>query len=505
MKRLIPLLIVPVAIAAANYDNAASPVAQPVSWNANVTELGNGLKKAEIFEGWANYPRSDGTWTPINPHMVSVSGGWEARDVPFAFKAPATALGEAYFEADINYDIISHSQITDAPLGIYVSSLDAVPVAGQLHDMDEDGIKDSVLYPNAFPQWSADLIYVVVNDKAPNLQKLIRFNTAPSANIDAQFRLRLSEDPDISVDETTWNRASAKAAVRGIGFRRKNSVARRGFGIRKSLIWDAGKEKTAKVALDIRQSAGDLVLTKHVKAAFFRNAVLPVFADASLTVYPDAGPSESTSTDGFVARSGFESFNSLRTGAGTTADDTSTDPGPAAYIHSVAGTWQQINRGISLFDTSSLGASATVVSATYSLYGRDAQSGISGQSAVVDRPTTSSQTSLTTSDYNLANWASSMQSDTTIATTGWSTSGYNDFPLNATGVGNINTTGITYLGIRLSGDFNNIEPSFVSNQSGNADAKGAEAAGTSQDPKLTITYTTGGGSSQTPIVINIFP
>jgi len=68
---------------------------------------------------------------------------------------------------------------------------------------------------------------------------------------------------------------------------------------------------------------------------------------------------------------------------------------------------------------------------------------------------------------------------------------YNDFTLNANGISNISKTGITYFGARDSLDTANTTPTGNNNWNFNS----SNGAGTTTDPKLVVTYTTGGGTN----------
>ena len=119
-------------------------------------------------------------------------------------------------------------------------------------------------------------------------------------------------------------------------------------------------------------------------------------------------------------------------------------------------------RSIAGFDTSALGTD-TIDSATFSLYGGSTKTDQLSQSVTIDRKVPSSELQLTTADYG--GWDDTAQSNTQFPiTSAWSTTGYNNFPLNATGKSNINVpSGRTWFGVRLSSDFSGSAPTWVSN------------------------------------------
>src|SRR5207249_11810531 len=81
---------------------------------------------------------------------------------------------------------------------------------------------------------------------------------------------------------------------------------------------------------------------------------------------------------------------------------------------------------------------------------------------------------------------------TAITYAGWSTSGYNNFQLNAGGLAAISTTSIAKFGTRDAlYDVANSAPPWTPGQASYSVAYYADQAGTSQDPKLTVITNTG--------------
>lgn len=211
---------------------------------------------------------------------------------------------------------------------------------------------------------------------------------------------------------------------------------------------------------------------------------------ATLTVYPDANP-ESTSVDGRVTRNVVglsEPFATIRGGAGNEVSDIATTIEVQLYDGTTGVNWEVIDRSITLVDTSALGASASVSAATFSIFG-SAKEDTMSQSVNVVKATPASNTALVASDYNIANWDMTQQSDSPITIAAYSIVAYNDFPLNATGIGNISKTGISKFGIAISADYTNTEPIITHPINAYATAYAADQLGTANDPKLVVTYT----------------
>ena len=149
--------------------------------------------------------------------------------------------------------------------------------------------------------------------------------------------------------------------------------------------------------------------------------------------------------------------------------------------------WSYLIRSFTLFDTSSLTASAEISSAVESLYLSSADNDPNmGQSVYLVTTTPANTNNLVNEDFDQVGSVS--QANTPLISA-LSASAYNDWTLNATGRGNISKTGITKFGFRISGDATNTEPSWPG---GNLDntviANSADNA--SNKPKLVVTYTT---------------
>jgi len=114
-----------------------------------------------------------------------------------------------------------------------------------------------------------------------------------------------------------------------------------------------------------------------------------------------------------------------------------------------------IIRSALFFDTSSLPDTAVITAATLSLYGYLDASATDFDITVVDG-------SLLNYPIVLGDYGDLLTQTTSggaFNTSGFSTSGYNDIPLNAVGMGWISKTGMTQFGLRSSPDITATEPS----------------------------------------------
>lgn len=199
------------------------------------------------------------------------------------------------------------------------------------------------------------------------------------------------------------------------------------------------------------------------------------FGFDTLTNYPDAH-TESTTFDGILFKSS-DWWPTLRTAA--SADE-------AFDEYQYADLWDMydgeslfyISRAIFLFDTSTLTASANVSLININFYGQGTliNSDSDAWSTCISSP--ASNTSINVADYN----------DVTdqvgyIGFNVWNSSGYNSMNLNPNSL--VDTAGITKLGARVAGDVANLQPTG----SNRVSFYMADQSGTSNDPKLVVTYT----------------
>jgi len=159
------------------------------------------------------------------------------------------------------------------------------------------------------------------------------------------------------------------------------------------------------------------------------------------------------------------------------------------FLSGTANDWKSNRRGCFFIDTSSLPDTSVVSSATFSVYGRGAVDQHSATPNLGLYNTTSTNTAITTEDYELS--GSTLLSDTIVTYGSWPNGAYIDFPLNSTGLSAISLDGWSRFVIRNpSYDVAASDPPRAGNTMWTKmylDC--SEAAGSDTDPKLEITYT----------------
>ena len=208
-----------------------------------------------------------------------------------------------------------------------------------------------------------------------------------------------------------------------------------------------------------------------------------LYAALSLVAYPDPDP-EVTTVDGQIGH-GSASWAAVRSAAsGSQAKSNNS----AIDVQASKETAYFITRGFFLFDTSAIGDSDTITAATLSLYAtavtNNDDDGDDYLALVSSAPATN--TNLITSDYNDVG-ATEYGSVPDIGSL--TTGAYNVITLTEAGRETISKTGVSKFAVREGHDFDDAAP--VANNT--VTVSSADHAGTSQDPKLTVTYTAASG------------
>lgn len=212
---------------------------------------------------------------------------------------------------------------------------------------------------------------------------------------------------------------------------------------------------------------------------------------ATLTVYPDPNP-ETTSVDADPCHEvgAGDTWANIVAGTGTTVfsgDSGSTLEAVRIDSHTVTDEWNLICRGIFLFDTSSLGATASISSATLSLYVNTLFDGLSITPGInIYSSAPASNTAVVAGDYDSLG---TTEFSSTIAYGSLTNAAYNDFALNASGLAAISKTGISKLASRNPGaDVADVAPTWSSGTVSRIRVASADATGTTQDPRLVVQY-----------------
>ena len=234
----------------------------------------------------------------------------------------------------------------------------------------------------------------------------------------------------------------------------------------------------------------------------FPVAPVPGFNYIESTFFPNPDP-ETTSVDGRVTS---ESANALWADLRALADGTYTSDdvaglvGFTVFAHTTTDRFLNIGRAFFLFDTSSIGDTDTIDSATFSIIAT-LKTDNDSDSIRFTTTTPASNTAIVLGDYDQIGTTANA-TDVTLASINVGGTTYTDWTLNATGLTNISKTSISKFGLRWVKDTADTPiPSWAASTfRSEMEARMAETAGTPdtvQDPKLVVTHTAaaaGGGN-----------
>lgn len=214
--------------------------------------------------------------------------------------------------------------------------------------------------------------------------------------------------------------------------------------------------------------------------------------NTTTTVYPNAHV-ETVSVDGYAGNNTPGTWATLRAAAGNFSSDTATAEGYFGW-DPVAGTHQYLYRSIFLFDTSGIPDTDTISSATLSLRGTvKADPSSNAPNLNIYASTPASNTAVANGDYQQVG---STEFSTSISYAAFSTTGYNNFALNASGLAAISKTSVSKFGARNANyDVANVAPATTVNGTTRLGGNYADATGTTNDPKLVIEHTAAAGGS----------
>ena len=427
---------------------------EPLAWNANVVRRVGGSVTATFSGKWINCFSETGQLLPISSYIferVHDTSAWRLK-----FPKLATGVVEC-----------SH-RLSHAWFDVQAENVSPVEC--------RQATSSEVSYPNAFGD-GVHLSYKIEHRRTVQLQKLVTIERGRDAvHGDVSFSWIVRTPSNVRLRRTSnggygWQYGSDEMA---------------GFAFKPALAWDQYGH-VVPVKLSVRHvREGVWRVTKTLTTRMVAELVGPITVDATLVVYPDAGTG-GTTVDGGAQQLGTLPWADLRNGAGSVADDTSATLPLELQTNPLVYSWMW--RMIATFDTSPLTSAATVTAATLGLVSPSkVDTAALSPGLVVTSATPAANNALQASDYaQLGNTAKSDE----IAYAAWDAGGenYNTFTLNDMTL--ISTTSITKLGVRESEyDLPDIDPAMPIFNSWSFELVMADTAGTTTDPKLTVTYST---------------
>jgi hypothetical protein len=475
-------------------------VVTPITWNANDIEAG----VRDIRGKWINSPYYRGgavEWNPLQSSFLQSGNRWQTGESPVIVDAPQLATQSIRFVNGVAFDVHSGSTIGAAQNELLVSHPGARPVEGIVLE----GRESQVLYRNAITD-GIDVAVGVWHGRGPRAEHIYVIRKMPSGTGDIEI---VSEVTAVGSRVAGWDGSSLLDIDNTSIVDRQDD--RRGWTLRPAVAWyyDAAGQmiKTTIVARMQYLSRGNVRVTKYVPRLLVEVALAAreggeLRCDLTGTFYPDAN-AETTTFDGYARYLGSGATTWATMHDASTANSTINDAGTANFwgiaTDSTTSMWNLCYRSLFGYDLSSL-SGATVSAADFiPIISLTATQTLTGQSCNLVEMTPASWTAITNTDYGAANASTTkLATDTTLAslpTTGNAAT----FSLNASGTSAVQAKvgSRIMLSGRIVSDIDNAEPAWSSNKTARVDTYTADMSGTTNDPKLVVTYTTG-GSSLTP-------
>jgi uncharacterized repeat protein (TIGR01451 family) len=436
----------------------------------------DGSMTSEFHSKFINYIDKNDDWNEIDLSFTETDEGFSMSRAPYELIAGKLSTDNIRFVSTNQFDVYSGEVRNDRPLGKDRRFIGATTVEGEITDK-------GILYRDAFPSIGASLL---LQPHEMEARYLVGWETRPARcddHLEVAFEETYDEgeprmrDGDV-VPETDTPLPDGYS-VRVNDFR--------GIGTPKGRIWD-GAGKSSDIMIVGSYNDGVFRGKKIIPCDFFDGVTYPVFTDDTSTFYPDASP-ETNTVDGYVENfPGSTNWDTVHDG---TSGDTANDAGAVMYASATKdGVNFGIRRSAALFDTSSL-TGTLVTSAQVELYGA-VQFGNGDNDGddfinIVSPANLASNTAITTADFDVIGAVDSpTQVSTGIDFSSISYSSYNVWSI--TNLASINASGVTKYGIREGHDILDSPYAGASETQNSVGFYTSDQTGTSQDPKLVITY-----------------
>lgn len=202
--------------------------------------------------------------------------------------------------------------------------------------------------------------------------------------------------------------------------------------------------------------------------------------------YPDPGPSETTSTDGFAYREAVnQTWADIIAAAGNNAYvDVADADAWFAQASTTTNQYKYLGRGIFLYDASSIPDTDTIDSGTNSYWDRGQGTGLGTLATALVGSTPASNVNIVAADYTQTG-STRFATDLTFT----NSTAYKNYTLNSSGLAAISKTDISKFATRCEKDLDAVAPTWASDAYSYASTSYSETADVTQDPKLAVVHT----------------
>ncbi|HPL95778.1 MAG TPA: hypothetical protein PLF15_03345 [bacterium] len=416
--------------------------------------------------GHINYRDENGEYQLADTTLQKTDNGWVQEKA--SYKSVFPKYADEWIEFENTYEGGGTS---------FMMKPIAEHVGGRLVTDSSDIWHDKkVIYKDAFGA-ANDLELMAGN---VGMFKYIKLNQRPndlSRDLEIPFELKLNSGEKLIINGEEWDGSEEIITSEEIGIIKLGS---RASFLRKFTVWD-NKGSVEDIKVKISNQNGKIYFTKILPKDFLETAEYPVYTDSSGSYYLSDGQGG----DGFLSYSVWSWSEARSAATATGGQTTAADNARAGASQDTGEDRYTINRAFIPTDTSGLPDTASVSAATlYVYFIEKINTDNDGYDYInVLQSTQASSTSLVAADYD-AIGTTEGSTDTDLGTIG--TSGYTTFSLNATGIGWIDLTGYTELGLREGHDLDN--HTITNDTADYLRGYTSEQSGTSADPYLSITY-----------------
>jgi len=468
----------------------ANEILSKRTYNSRTFDEGDGTYRLETHVGHIFYKDDQGNFQPSDIRFEDERNSWSMTKNNYNLFVAKSFTDPKLIRYDNKYEGARHSIIyKPESLAWYNSATGDIQIFREAQKVQGTRVNDNIIrYTDAFGE-GIDF-EVTLYRSGFKKEIVIRDNldtppTSPSPDYKL-YALFKYAGKNIDVKKktgVTWDKKTTFSALDGFTLSESENPLASSF-IRPAYAVDSAIEDPLLINLDVTWFAKDNSLwqAKEIPLEKLGQATYPVRLDTMTSYYAGGG-------DGVIYSQGNTTWANVRN-VGASVNYTGTQSECRIYYIS-GSTYSGMSRSYFPFDTSGL-SGATINSATVYIYiANKIKSGTPGWDGATNLTTVNraSETTLSTSDYAIANHGGTKLSNTSIPYASKTIGAYEYYTLNASGTAAINKTGYTSLAYRQDRDIDNSAPTGTAYSYLIPMPATSESAGTNQDPYLEVVYT----------------
>ncbi|MFZ2707526.1 MAG: immunoglobulin-like domain-containing protein, partial [Minisyncoccia bacterium] len=434
-------------------------------------EQGNETRVTRLFSAPVHYKDAEGKLQPIDTRIRKDAEGYKVRDARYALdiktdisvELATFTVGKLAVAIESQYEKSRNSNATKS-----AQIREKNGKMGSRTEKEEREIGEKNAYGDGIDiVLRADNNFVAKDVVIQNADALKNLNDA-DATYDVSFMLRVQDDVELLVGDTSIKDTMSTTANARL-LKGEDSVY-----IFAPKIWDS-ENKKLQITVEYTKVPGGYLLTKHIPKEWLVKAVYPVTTDAILSYSSDIA-------DGAVGNYSPTNSWSDSHDASVGAYPCTSSCGPTASNAQYSDT---IERLFVPFNTDALPDTANITGANLKLYSTYVNYAWDPNAYLVVVPTTqASPTALVLNDFDQSG-TTELSARVNSANGTFTSPDWKTFALNATGIGSINLTGWTKIGLRSGYDKDNVPPTSGFHSYA---FRMSEYTGTDFDPYLEVTY-----------------